>query len=331
MSYEHKLGTAMREGADTVVLPAALDHEVQRKTRSALMIRRRVASGTGRRIAFHWRNVLASVVVVAMLCGFTYGAVKLYDVEFGGVRMQVMSDQALELTQMSGEELRGMVEDVRSQLLPGETAVIYVEPFTREKHHLIRDNPGLGVSNPVVYSDWTAWSSMVEQETNRMRLPATIGEKYTFSSGIRDYALGSGFGLLGKEALDQLREEAARSGARMSWTKVETWDLPTDPLTSFYRAANGEEIYVTIELLQSDVVSMSQYTNNQAYEVAQLGEIEAFYLESLHFLSDTGKVQEVFWMAEDGGRVVNVHIGTQSSDLTKEQLLAIAAEVIQLN
>ncbi len=330
MSYEHELGIAMRDGAETIVVPAALDRDVLRKTRPALTIRKRIASGTGRQVAFYWKSILVSVVVVLMLCGFTYGAVKLYEVELGGVRMQVMSDQSLQLTQISGEELRQMVEHVRSELLPGETAVMYVEPFTRERHQLLRDTPGLGVSNPVKYTDWTAWSAMMKSGTEGITLPAALGEQFEFTAGIQDYPLISSFGLQGKEALDQLRADAGRNGTSMSWTKVDTRDLPTDPLTSFYRAANGEEIYITIELLGSDVVGMSQYNNNQAFDVAQIGDVEVYYTDSLHFLSDTGHVQTVVWMVDDGEQIMNVHIGTYSRVITKEQLLAIADEVINV-
>ena len=159
-----------------------------------------------------------------------------------------------------------------------------------------------------------------------MEQPSVLGQEYAFSAGLEGFGQD---GFVTPEGL-KVMEELQHSGKQVAWKKVENPTFPFKGMTTFFTSANGEKIFLTYDIMKPGM-AIKATGNNEHFHISKIGGKDVYYSENSHFLSATEKMKEVVWSAGSADKPINVHLGTESLEITKEELLAAAEEVILLS
>src|SRR5690606_5779675 len=174
MSIEKQLSEAFKHNEASLQCPPSLDNRIMAEYEQAAMDK-------GRNVKMMKKGRLPKValiaIIVVLLCGFAYGSKFLFSNATDKLSYQLYSSDAFHLKEETFQNARATLKEVRSQLLPGETAVVYLP-------EIIKDVPLYGVFNPDYNTDIHEWQQVLEEQGVTEKLPASLLDGvYQFEGG----------------------------------------------------------------------------------------------------------------------------------------------------
>lgn len=241
---------------------------------------------------------------------------QLFTSYLNGLTIEIYKDSQHAISQAQSIKL---TEDIRNQLSPGESAFVYIADLDKK----IGDVPSLGfsrVTNPQAYSDYNQWKKLIEEDFVNIKLPTRLPDGFAFIKGEIEGPLGE---LTYENELKyymMLKERAITANEKMTWEKA----VPEDNCFLFktprllYSNQKEDQIEVRYFLVSGDKL-ISVMPNPEKF---QIGDFEAYYSEIN--LPEIGVWKEIRGYEHKNGQTYSYCISTQSSNVTKEDLLLIA-------
>lgn len=271
--------------------------------------------------------VLVTLILI-LVCGFGYAGGRQLFSDHGKLSISNRTEQQLEFKQEDVAKIRGSLQQVKAQLSPGESAVVYLRDYDLE----VEGTPVVfGITNPLLIP-LEAWKTALQQQGVQEKLPDTLLGSYNLAEGMETSPFQA---TLGKDAyaiLDELKAEGKTSGSEMLWRKTGATDDIVATYTSVYRNAAGDTLYLTWQIAGSDSnpVIFQLSPPGITSEDAQIGGITAHYLKNDQSLFGQSPVhQDVTWLSQTGDKAVAYHVQTDSVSMTKEQLVEAAKSLLQ--
>jgi len=270
--------------------------------------------------------------IITVICGFGYTGNKfLFKDNSGRVSISVQTEQQLNLEQSDLEKIRHSLGEVRVQLNAGDTAVVYMKDYDLQ----VQGMPlVLGVNKPLPLP-LDDWKTTLQQHGIHEKLPESFLDTFTFVEGMESSPFHLNFGLYARELLAEMKAESAETGSKLLWRKTTGSDEgPIVPYTSVYRNSANEAIYLTWQVANGDdnVDLRLAAPSSTSYEAISIGELEAHYMMNNQSLfADSDTYQEVSWFQENAGKTVIYHVQSDSTSVTKEQLIEAAKELALSN
>ncbi|WP_309122022.1 hypothetical protein [Paenibacillus sp.] len=327
MSIDRRLQAELRQEALQVRAAPALDAKVYRSAIPVLERKRQARNSRepGRRT--YWKAAMIAACILIVLSGFGYGMQRLYQLNGHEVRLQVYSDTSLQLTRIGADEVRREVERVKAKLPVGGSAVVYFAAFAEERHPMLRDVPGVGVSRQEQVRNWTEWSGIAEKASVSLPIPERLSGGFSFASGFMGVPFGGLLGPEGAQALKELKKLGEKTGDRILWKAVEADPLVASFLTTEYRNEAGEQLFLTAQLLPAGS-ELSLATNAKEHAATASNGTEIQYTSSYHMLSPTGTVQSVTWVGGEEEKPVVYQLAAASERWTAGDLASLIEELI---
>lgn len=324
MSIEQQLQQHFHKHAEKLHIPTEIDNKIQKVLQTQHFA---ADSNVKRKSSRRFSRFALIAIVVLLLSGFAFATTQLlFNTYNEKVSYSYYVDSTLTLQHITGEEIRDALNYVKSQLEVGETAVVYLTDYAKEKHPLIQQYPLLSVTNPYTEKDYKHWQTSLTQVLHGYKLPESLLNTYSFVGGHSGYPLYSnGITPNMDQLTDSLRKEAKETKSKLVWKKIVPENSPITAYTSIYKHSNGDDVYITMELYPDEPLMVESFTS----EAMTNGQInidgkEAFYSHSKNIFSDTDEYQDLFWMENIDGQTVIYRIGTTSVQLTQEDLIQIA-------
>ncbi|MHA6531687.1 hypothetical protein [Paenibacillus sp. BAC0078] len=319
MSIEQQLVEAFEQ--DSRVCPSDLDDRIMAEYRQQVMQQRgEPFMSTKRKMP---KFVLLGVIFV-MLCGFAYAGSKLlFTDNKEKLSVSYQTEQQLQFKQEDVAKIRGSLAEVKAQLNPGETAVVYLKDYDRE----IQGTPiVLGTNQPAVLP-LDSWKAALQERSIGEKLPDTFLGTFKLVEGMENSPYQFSFGMDAYKLLDEMKAESKKSGSGMLWRKTDAAQDIIKTYTSVYRNAANESLYLTWQIADGapGAKALQLVPPNTVYEEIKIGDLTAHYLmDDQSLLGESSKHQDVTWLSEAGGKTVAYHVQTGSQAMTKEQLIEAA-------
>jgi len=317
MSIEQQLSKAFKHNESSLQCPPSLDSRIMAEYE-------RMAMDKGRIVHMKKKGRMPKVAVIALvvvlLCGFAYGGKLLFSDSNSLLSYQFHSNETYQLDSDTLENTRASLKAVQSQLAPGETAIVYLTD-------VIKDYPIYSVTNLDYTHDIQQWQRVLEEHGVTELLPTSLLEgAYQFEAG----ALNNPFHPLSGWDQDELLSEMEAEKEELSNKDQLIWritDLATNPdmsmYTSVYRDSNGEELYLSWQILGKSVFKIEGNTSpSTEYEEYDLNAKRVHYTKNNQsLLAENGVLQSVMWMAEKDDQSIIYMIESDSPSMTKEKLI----------
>ncbi|AIQ49980.1 hypothetical protein R70723_31945 [Paenibacillus sp. FSL R7-0273] len=323
MSIEQQLTKEFKH--DSRRSPEGLNNRITAEYRQQVMQQRGVS------IMFRKRKTsvyLLTALIVVMLCGFGYAGSRLLYSDEGRLSVSNRTEQQLQFKQEDVVKIRGELEKVKAQLVPGESAVVYLRDFDRT----IGESPIIyGINNPVKVPA-EEWRMLLQQQGVQEKLPETLLGAYSLEEGMEASPFQVALGTGADSIFDELKTEGTASGSEMLWRLTDTANGFIDTYTSLYRNAANDTIYVTWQIAGEDVnpAILQLSPPGITAEDATIGGLTAHYLKNDQSLFGQSSIhQDVTWVSEAGDTAVAYHVQTDSAAVTKEQLIEAAESLVQ--
>ncbi|AIQ55410.1 hypothetical protein [Paenibacillus sp. FSL R7-0331] len=323
MSIEQQLTEEFKH--DSRRSPSGLDNRITAEYRQQVMQQRGVSFMSRKRKKSVY---LLTALIVVMLCGFGYaGSRLLYSYE-GKLSVSNRTEQQLQFKQEDVVKIRGELEKVKAQLVPGESAVVYLRDFdlTIGETSII-----YGINNPVKVPV-EEWRTLLQQQGVQEKLPDTLLGAYSLEEGMEASPFQVALGIGASSIFDELKTEGTASGSEMLWRLTDTANDFMDTYTSVYRNASHDTIYVTWQIAGEDVspAILQLSPPGITAEDAAIGGLTAHYLKNDQSLFGQSSIhQDVTWISEAGDQGIAYHVQTDSAAVTKEQLIEAAESLVQ--
>jgi hypothetical protein len=324
LSIEQKLVEEFEQDSNHMRCPPSLDSRIATEYRQQMMDHR--GELLLRRKWNRPRIVLVSIIAVMFICGFAYAGSKLLFADAKGkFSINVQSNPQMELGKDALEKVRFSLKEVKSKLEPGETAIVYVPEFDIQVngHQL-----WFRAYKPVTLTELEQWKAKLTEYDVEEKLPDSLLGSYKFVEGMEGYPFSAFIGSNDATSLlEEMKAESKKTGSKMLWRKTAVLpDKPTSPYTSVFRNSNQNTIYLTCDIVSGPSVKYETMSPpNTSYEELELNGLKAHYTKSEQSLyGDSTIYQDVMWIKESEGKTVVYHVGSDSLDMTKEQLVEIA-------
>ncbi|BBH23256.1 hypothetical protein Back11_46010 [Paenibacillus baekrokdamisoli] len=322
MSIERQLVKEFEQDSQNRKCPPDLDTRITAEYRQQVMQQRGKPF-----MPRKWKmpKVVLIAIIVMIVCGFAYtGSKLLFTDKNGNATVNVHSNQQLKLEKDALERVRLTLKEVKSQLGPGETAVVYVSDF---------DFYGswLGAFNPVTLSEIEQWKTKLKEHEVEEKLPDSLLGSFDFVEGMEGDPF---FPALGTDAIsvwEGMKAESKKTGSKTLWRKTIGSSIkPTSPYTSVFRNSNQDSIYLTWDIVNGPTVKFEMMTPpNTSYEELDINGLKAHYTKDEQSLyGDSNINQDVMWIKESGGKTIVYHVRSDSLDMTKEQLVEAAKSLL---
>jgi len=319
MSIERELRQAFREHA--IAPPPSVDAAVAAMYRGHAMGKKGV---TRMKMRKRLSRAAVAALVIAVMSGFVYAGSKLlFEQEKGHVGMTYRAVENFAIPEAALASIRVHLNEVKEQLEPGEQAIVYledmkiVEPFGLD--------PVLSVMKPAAIASLEAWQAVLNDTGAGARLPGELlNGEYRFAEGFVGYPFLGALGPSAMELVPELAAESEATGQAAVWREYVPDDLPITGYTTVYR--NGEQaIYFTVDPISEKIRFEAMMGKSAALEQLQVNGSEAAYTRNESFLyTASGLYQEIVWLTEQEGRTIIHRVGTDSDEVSKEQLLEAA-------
>ncbi len=323
LSIEKQLAEGFER--DSRKCPSDLDVRITAEYRQHVMHQR------GKSLMFKKSKMPKFVVVTLILilvCGFGYAGGKLLFFDHGKLSVSNRTEQKLEFKQEDVAKIRGSLQQVKAQLSPGESAVVYLRDYDLE---VDGTSVVFGINNPLLIPV-EAWKTALQQQGVKEKLPETLLGSYHLAEGMETSPFQATLGTDDYAILDELKAEGKKSGSEMLWRKTGASNDIVATYTSVYRNAAGDTLYLTWQIAGSDSNSVIFQLSPPGItsEDAQIGGITAHYLKNDQSLFGQSPVhQDVTWLSQTGDKAVAYHVQTDSVSMTKEQLVEAAKSLLQ--
>jgi len=267
-------------------------------------------------------KVLLALVVVVVFSGFN----RYIWLQISDHRMSLQYSQTntgvndVELSTAIHREL----QQVESSLKVGESAIVYLPELAKLN---AMDKKGLVVvSNPPVITDFSLWKTILAKNTPEFKLPTEPSIGLDFVEGKEESPFGGVISLELLELLPELTRESKEKGGKMAWRKVIDKNQQ-HVYTTLYRNERQDVIYVSMQLIDQKTDIRIDTVHMDSDEVNVNG-AKAHYLQTQpFFFADSNRVQEIQWLETFEQYTLMYSVGSDSSTLTKEELLHAAREL----
>lgn len=330
MLLEKQLSEEYKEKAATLHSPIALKRHVANLYEN---YHQTTKKGLFKKLYFSTKlqKVAVFSLLFIMLTGFGIASTKyLFDLNSDIVRIEVSVDSQLKLQSVSGEQLRADLTNIKEQLAPGETALVYLADLENEKHHLFRDIAGAVITNPILIEDYDHALQLLQANFHTAKLPIIKSNEFHFLNAFPNYPqLTSGFDIQALKKLDELKLEAKRAGERVVWHKLETYTPIIPVVTLTYLNQQGEEVYVVLEKMDDIKTEMRITLGAEAsYEKLNVNGSQAYYINNPeHIFSKSGQYQEIAWIVQNETETLIYHVASDSLNISKDDLLFLAKNI----
>ncbi|MFD0715691.1 hypothetical protein [Paenibacillus sp. GCM10027626] len=267
-------------------------------------------------------KVVLIAVIIMVICGFGYAGNKLLFIESKEkFSVSYHTEQQLHFEKGDVEMIRGSLEEVKAQLNPGETAVVYLKDYDFR----IQGAPVVfGIHQPVPIP-LVAWKATLQQHNIEEKLPESILGTFKFVEGMETSPYQFSFGTDAYRLLEEMKAESKKTGSKVLWRKTNTSaSNPIVPYTSVYRNSDNDTIYLTWQIAdnETNVKMLLAATPNTVYEDIDIDGLNAHYMMNDQALFGQSNIQQdVMWLKESGDKLVVYHLQTDSTNLTKDQLI----------
>lgn len=324
LSIEKRLAEEFER--DSRQCPSSLDIRIAAEYRQQVMQQRGTPFMSKRRKMPKY--VLITLIVI-LVCGFGYAGGKLLYSDHGKLSVSNRTEQKLAFKQEDVTKIRGSLKQVKAQLSPGETAVVYLRDYDLE----VEGIPVVfGINNPEIIPV-DAWKTTLQQQGVLEKLPETLLGSYTLAEGMETSPFQANLGTEAYTVLDQLKAEAKKSGSEMLWHTTDASDDIIATYTSVYRnAAASDTLYLTWQIAGGDMnpVIFQLSPPGVVSEDVEMNGLTAHYLKNDQSLfGQSSLLQDVTWLSQTGDKSVAYHVQTDSLTMTKEQLVEAAKSLLQ--
>ncbi|MEK4251504.1 DUF4367 domain-containing protein [Paenibacillus sp. FSL W7-1287] len=315
MSIEKQLSEVFKHNEASLQCPPSLDNRIMAEYEQAAMDK-------GRNVKMMKKGRLPKValiaIIVVLLCGFAYGSKFLFSNATDKLSYQLYSSDAFHLKEETFQNVRATINEVQSQLAPGEAALVYLP-------EVIKDFPLYGVYNPEYIADKQQWQQVLEEQGVTEQLPdSLLGDEYQFEAGaVMNYPL---IGLDQDDLIAELEAERKSSNnEKPIWRLTDRMMDSYSKFTSVYRAAHGNAIQLSWQIYD-EVTKIDGYTSPTTdVEELNLNGKKAHYTKNNQsLLAESGVLQSVMWLAEKDGKSIMYTIESDSPDISKETLIEAA-------
>lgn len=314
MSIEKQLSEAFKHNEVSLHCPPSLDNRIMAEYEQAVMNKgSNVYMMKKRRLP----KVALIALVVALLCGFAYGSKLLFSDSTNQLSYQFNSSEAFHLNAETFEHARATLQEVKTQLAPGEAGIVYMP-------EIFKDYPLYGVTNPDYIADKQQWELVLEEHGLTEQLPDSLLEgAYSFKAGAVDE-----YPLISLEQNGLLAEmEAEKKTSNNDQPVWRLSDSTTNPIMtsyiSVYEDENEEAIRLSWQIYDEVVSKINGFTSpTTEYEEYDLNGKKVHYTknnQSLYTESDV--LQSAMWMVEKDGQSFIYTIESDSPSMTKEKLI----------
>ncbi|MBY9078796.1 hypothetical protein KIH86_28025 [Paenibacillus sp. HN-1] len=327
MSIEQQLVEEFKRDSENRRCPPGLDARIAAEYRQLVVKQRgeRLMLRKGKTAKIIW-----IAVIVLVVCGFGYaGNELLFEDHKDRLAVNYQTDQQLHLEAADVEKIRSSLAEVKAKLAPGDTAVVYLKDYELK----IQGSPVVfGINNPVSLKP-DAWRAALKQHNIGEKLPESLPGMFKLAEGMEASPYRIIYGTDAYQLLDEMKAESQKTGSRVLWRKTElSADQPIVPYTSVYRNSSNDTIYVTWEVADgdTDVKLFQAAPPNTEYEDITINGVTAHYLMNDQALFGQSTIQQdVMWLKESGTQTIIYHVQSDSTTLTKEQLIQAAQSLLQ--
>ncbi|GIO99700.1 hypothetical protein J14TS5_47860 [Paenibacillus lautus] len=325
MSIEQQLKDEFQQNAKNVVCPSSIDLRVMNVYREQMLEKKGEQPMRRRR---KWSKAVLVILLIAVVSGFAYaGRTLLFEETKGNMTMSAETLEDLKLSKTQLESIRQARNEVKAQLNPGESAVVYLTDLDNVKRL-----PFIPVSQPDVNEDLDTWRKALTDRHFDVLPPDSLLGTYRFTGGMELSPFGAYAGSETDIAalLEELKAESEESGKDYIWRKT---SIPTSfPLLSYttaYRNSDQETLYLVMETTPDSKVKLQTLAPSSAkYEEMELNGHAAHYLiNDSYVYTDSHVYQEISWMIEKEGQAIIYRLGSDSPAMTKERLMEAAKSI----
>ncbi|GIO92389.1 hypothetical protein [Paenibacillus lactis] len=322
MSIEQQLKDDFQQNDKNVVCPPSIDIRVMNAYRERMLEEIGVQSMGRRR---RWSKAVMVILLIAVVSGFAYaGRTLLFEETKGNMTMSAETLEELKLSKAQLERISKARNEVKTQLNPGESAVIYLTDMGN-----VRSLPFIPVSQPDVNEDLDVWrKALMDRHFDRMPPESLLGT-YRFAGGMELSPFGAYVGSETDSAalLEELKAESEETGKDLIWRKTSVpASFPLLTYTTVYRNADQETLYLIMENAPDSKVKIQSLAPPSAeYEELDLNGHGAHYFKNdAYVYTDSHFYQEISWMIEQDGESIIYRLGSDSPAMTKEKLMEAA-------
>ncbi|TVX89672.1 hypothetical protein [Paenibacillus agilis] len=323
MSIETKLKKEFEQYKQAVSCPPSVDSRMMALYRSHM-----VQTREGPSMLRKWNLPRLAVITVlaATLLGFTYAGMSFLFEESKGNISVTMSAISEEVT-LNKEQLTSIsrsLADVKEQLQIGENALVYFADLEGEE--VLQGKPLFPVSRPAVNENLENWKLSIPHAGVADSVPSNILDDFLFEGGMKGSPFGLFFSDSFTETLDELKRESKDTGKKVVWRKeVSSSEGPLNIFTSIYRNSKQQAIYVGVETSSEKISIKGIIPSSSSYETLNINGSQAHYTRDDNSLFSTSLTyQEVMWMEIHEGQTFVYRVASDSSAITKEQLVQAA-------
>ncbi|WP_127592835.1 hypothetical protein [Paenibacillus lautus] len=322
MSIEQQLKDEFEENTKNMVCPPSIDLRVMNVYRKQ-MLEKKGEQPMRRR--WKWSKAVMVILLIAVVSGFAYaGRTLLFEETKGNMTMSAVTLEDVKLSKTQLESIRLARNEVKAQLNPGESAVVYLTDLDN-----VKSLPFILVSQPEVNEDLDTWRKVLTDRHFDVLPPASLLGTYRFAGGMELSPFGF---YVGSETditalMEELKAESEETGKDFTWRKTPVpTSFPLLTYTSVYRNSDQETMYLVMETAPDSTVKLQMVAPSSAkYEEMNLnGHTAHYFKKDSYIYTDSQFYQEISWMLEKEGQAIIYRLGSDSTAMTKEQLMEAA-------
>jgi hypothetical protein len=324
MSLEQKLKMEYKKQAERVEVSKSLD------TKILHLFDEHRNSNKSRGSIFRGPKLVIAVLTFMLLVGFGYaGSQLLSSINMGDAIIEVSKDKHLDLEEVSPDQIRKDIQYVKEQLQAGESALVYISEFKKEKHRFYNELPGFIVTNPLIEKDYDESLKLLETEFSNVHHPEKLLRSYSFAGAFKGSPLEGGKLLEDLEVFNVLSEKAKKENKRMLWEKLNARDPIIPAYTLIYSIPQGGNIYLTLEKIPNTKAKLKMAISEATtFEEVTINDQKGYYFKNPEqFLIPTGEYQEMKWIKKLGDETIIYSLASDTLTLSKDELMLIVKEV----
>jgi hypothetical protein len=250
--------------------------------------------------------------------------------------LQTNNSSPFHFTHAQMQSIRGTINQVQNQLEPGESAFIFIDALDKTK--LPGSDQGLGlirVNHPQPYTDISQWKEQTNKAFAHFKIPTRLPEGFALNRGELEYPMGNIDAANQKKYYAMLKKKAAESKDNTAWQKAAADDKVSNQGFSeiprlLYTNNNQAQIEVSYRVIPTEEKNVKHIKRMDAATTEQLkvNSFEGDYtINNNNYLSETGTMRDIQWTEPNDGKTIQYTVSTPSSNVSKEDLLVVAANM----
>ncbi|TDG00393.1 hypothetical protein [Paenibacillus piri] len=314
MSIENQLKAEFQRYSDQLQYPRQLDDRIALLTRKGTAARRGIIT-----------RIALIAACIFLFSGIAYASNLLYTMQSHRVSVEVFSDAQAQLPDSLNAEIRSSFQQIRDQLTPGESAIMYVSELDKRKLPAL-----IKVTQPVRYTDPEECAAIAG---GLLKKPAVLPQDYVLAWGEKEASSGMIDAHTYTRYKSLLEKQAADTKQNVVWQRAAQSVSASEAVMSrpglIYVNSNQDRIEIRFQVMptsNSQVgLKISTGTSTTAEKIDLSGKTGFYTRNNSTFLSDTGKLDTISWVEElSDGQTALYEVSTSSSNVSKAELLLIA-------